>query len=573
MQTGATTTSSQVVHALPPAPNRYRADLSLQALLRRHLEGEAREWLDPLLDLGGDDAAHRLDELAALADRHPPVLHARDRFGNRVDRLEFHPAYEELRRASYGRGLIGHYHDPELRALLGAGREVAKFAQGYLFAQAEQGLYCPICLTDGTAFLVERYGSDDQKARWLPHLVSTRMEDLWEGAMFLTERAGGSDVGATETVARRAPDGTWRLEGEKWFCSNARADLAMVLARPEGAGPGTRGLGLFAMRLRRDDGTPNGLRLDRLKDKLGTRSMATAELVLEDAVAEPLGDLSRGFVQMADMLNLSRLYNSVAALAVARRALTDALAWCRTRRAFGRPLVGFPAVRETLAGRAVELEGAMHLVFGALARRGRVLVGPSGPDDEALLRLLTPLAKYSTARLAVATATEAMELLGGNGYVEDWPLARLTRDALVLPLWEGAANILVLDVFRAMRRDHADQAFFREVGRHGHLAEATHQLQASLPGIAAEVAERGGSPHAGRWCDRALQVLQAAWLADAAADEGSGIATAGDREGTAGGRARAMAEAWWLRHFDPRRHDLVPPHSAFLQDGYEMLTD
>lgn len=546
---------SQIVSCLPASPNRYRSDAALEAILRRSLDTEAREWLDPHLDLMGEDSARRLDDLAAQADRFPPVLHARDRYGNRVDRIEFHPAYDELRRASYGRGIVGHYYHAGPRRALGAGREVAKFAQGYLFAQAEQGLYCPICLTDGTAFLIERYGSEEQKARFLPRLTATKLEDLWEGAMFLTERAGGSDVGATETVARRAGDGTWRLSGEKWFCSNARAEVAMVLARPEGAGPGTRGLGLFAMRLHREDGTPNGLRMDRLKDKLGTRSMPTAEIVLEDALAEPVGDLDRGFIQMADMLNLSRLYNAVAALAVSRRALGDALSWCRTRHAFGRAVVGFPAVRETLAGRAVELEAAMHLVFGALARRGKVLVGEAGRQDAALLRMLTPLAKYSTARLAVSSTTEAMELLGGNGYVEDWSLPRLTRDALVLPLWEGSANILVLDAFRAMRRNHGESAFFAAVDGCAELAEPVDELRRSLPGIAAEVAERGGSPHAGRWCDRAVQVLQAAWLAEAADDE----------------RSRAVAEAYRLRHFAPERHGLIPPHATFLQETFDSI--
>lgn len=549
---------SQIVAGLPPAANRYRADHALQAILKRHASVESLEWADPLFDLTGQDAADRLDELSALANRYPPVLHARDRYGNRVDRIEFHPAYDELRRASYGRGIVGHYLDPEVRRVLGPDREVIKFAQGYLFSQAEQGLYCPICLTDGTAFLVERYGSADQRGRWLPRLGATDLDDLWEGAMFLTERAGGSDVGATDTVARQDADGAWRLFGEKWFCSNARAELAMVLARPEGAADGTRGLGLFAMRRHLEDGSLNGHRLDRLKDKLGTRSMPTGEMVLEGAVAEPVGDLSRGFVQMADMLNTSRLYNSVAALAVSRRALWDALAWCRERHAFGRALETFPAVRETLVERLVELEAGMHLVFSALARRGRVLVGQGSPEDAALLRMLTPLAKYSTARLAVRTVCEAMELLGGNGYVEDWSLPRLTRDALVLPLWEGAANILVLDTFRAIRKEQAEASFFAALSRSAEprVAEALARLEESLPRVAAEVARDGGSPHAGRWCDLAVEAWCAAELVNAALDP----------------RSSAVAESHLLRHFHPDRHGLFAPHLVHAQEKFAVVT-
>lgn len=548
---------SQIVTGLPPAANRYRSDHALQSLLKRHASVEALEWADPLLDLTGQDSAGRLDELSALANRYPPVLHPRDRYGNRVDRLEFHPAYDELRRASYGRGIVGHYLDPEARKVLGASREVVKFAQGYLFSQAEQGLYCPICLTDGTAYLVERYGSEDQRRRWLPRLGATDLEALWEGAMYLTERAGGSDVGATETVARQDADGTWRLYGEKWFCSNARAELAMVLARPEGAAGGTRGLGLFAMRRHLPDGSLNGHRLDRLKDKLGTRSMPTGEMVLEGAVAEPVGDLARGFVQMADMLNTSRLYNAVAALAVSRRALSDALAWCRERHAFGRPLAGFPAVGETLVERLVELEAGMHLVFSALARRGRVLVGEGTAEDAALLRMLTPLAKYATARLAVRTVCEAMELLGGNGYMEDWALPRLTRDALVLPIWEGTANVLVLDTFRAMRKEQAEASFFAALARspEPRVAEALLRLQESLPRVAAEVAQ-GGSPHAARWCDLAVEAWCAAELADAADDA----------------RSTAVAENYLLRHMHPNRHGLFPPHAGHAQEVFAVVT-
>lgn len=548
---------SQTLTSLPPTPNRYHSDPALQALLARYLSPSARTWAEPVLQRMGELSAGVLDELAALADRHPPVLHPRDRFGNRVDHLEFHPAYRQMQELSYGEGLVSHYYDPEVRRLLGEGLEVAKFAHGYLFAQAEQGLYCPVCMTDGAAYLVERYGTEEQKARLLPRLTARRLEELWEGAMFLTEKAGGSDVGATETEARPEGSGIYRLYGEKWFCSNAGAELAMVLARPQGAPAGTRGLALFALRRHDDQGRLNGLRLERLKDKLGTRSMPTGEILLEGARAELLGDPRRGFVQMTDMLNLSRLYNAAAAVALVRRVTWEALRWSRHRRAFGQVLESYPGVRQALAALLAELEGALHLLFLAASRRGRLLAGRASSSDQRLLRLLTPLLKYSTARLAVWAASEATEILGGNGYIEDWPLARFYRDAQVLPIWEGTTNILVLDALRAVVKEQAHEACFElleKVAVEPRLKAAAAELEAALPGVLAELSGPG-PVRARAWCDRAVQVLQAALLASGAGDE----------------RSRAVAEHYFLRHFAGDGSSLDPAPARHAVESYTSL--
>lgn len=523
--------TSQAVDRLPDAPNRYRDDRGLRRLLSRFLSAEAQSWAEPVLDRMGEASAGFLDDLAHQADKNPPRLQPRDRFGNRVDHLDFHPSYKKLQEFAYGQGIIDHYYDPAVRKKLGASLEAVKFSQGYLFAQAEQGLYCPICMTDGTAYLIEKFGSEDQKQRFLTPL----RKGEWEGAMFLTEKAGGSDVGATETVARQVND-HYALTGEKWFCSNAGAELVMVLARPQGAPDGTTGLGLFALRRHLEDGRLNHLHLERLKDKLGTRSMPTGEVILNGSLAEPIGSLSRGFLQMTDMLNLSRLYNATASVAVMRRVLSESIRYAIVRHTFGHSLLSNPLVQVKLVEMLVEQEAALHLLFWLYGWRAR-----ANASEEKLLRMLTPLAKLTTARTAVQHASEAVEMHGGCGYIEDWPLARMFRDAQVLPIWEGTTNILALDTFRALHKEHCHEAFFAFVEQHNTdegVKLAAGELKNSLEALLARPGQAGILP----WCQRATQVFQATVLAQTAQDDHS----------------NQVAEHYLRRHFANDRHNLVP---------------
>jgi alkylation response protein AidB-like acyl-CoA dehydrogenase len=333
---------------------------------------------------------------------------------------------------------------------------VAKYAFQYLFVQSEFGLMCPVSVSDTTNFVILKYGSEELKQRLAPRLLSTDMDQLWKGAQFMTERAGGSDVGAIETVARREA-GQWRLYGDKWFCSHADADLALLLARPEGAPAGTRGLGLFAMPRRLEDGSRNRYRIARLKDKLGTRSMASGEILLEGALAWLVGDLRSGFKQMMDQVNLSRLSHGVRAAAMMRRCLNESLVVARNRTAFGRRLVDMPLVRRQLMKIMVPTEQALSMYVYAADAMGAAQRGLDGAAQ--LLRILTPLYKFRACRDNIRVATAAMEIRGGNGYIEDWVNARLVRDAHVGVLWEGTSNIAALDVVaRAVAKSDAHQA-------------------------------------------------------------------------------------------------------------------
>lgn len=407
-------------------------------------------------------AAEEIEPLAAEADRHGPVLRSHDRDGNRIDEVVYHPAYREMERLAYGSGIVGLRYDDAIRAQRGRIPYAVIYSLGYLFAQADSGLYCPICMTDGVARVIEKFGSEKLQCEFIPKLASRDRAQLFQGAMFLTEKQGGSDVGLNE--CRAARDGEhediWRLYGDKWFCSNVSAEAILALARPDGAPEGTRGLGLFLVPKTLDDGSRNHYRINRLKDKLGVRTMATGEVTFDGAIAHVVGDITRGFSLMTEMLNLSRLYNSVASVAIMRRVLFEAVRHACSHVAFRRPIADHPLMQRTLAELIVEHEAATALVFEAI----RQLDAADAGSEEAAraLRLLTPLTKYFTARRAVQAASEAMEVLGGNGYIEEFITARLLRDAQVLPIWEGTTNILVLDALRAMNKEGSHEVLLKQ---------------------------------------------------------------------------------------------------------------
>ena len=450
--------------------NFYSIDQSFRDLITLYMEPALRSHLESHLNRLGELAGGRLDELAATADRNPPVLHPRDRFGRDEDWIEYHPAYREMERIAFGDlGMHAMSHRAGVLGWSAPLPPIAKYAFQYLFVQAEFGLMCPVSVSDTTNFVIMKYGADELKRRLAPRLLSQDLSAMWKGTQFMTEKSGGSDVGALETIARRE-QGEWRLYGDKWFCSHADADLALLLARPEGAQAGTRGLGLFAMPRRLETGSRNRYRIAQLKDKLGTRSMASGEVALEGAFAWPVGELRNGFKQMMDQVNLSRLSHGVRAAAMMRRCLNESLMVARNRVAFGRALIEMPLVRRQLMKIMAPAEQALSMY----AYTAHVMGVANGGDEAAaqLLRILTPLFKFRACRDNVRVATGAMEIRGGNGYVEDWINARLVRDAHVGVLWEGTSNIVALDVVaRAVTKSNAHQALGKVLQEK--LAEAT----------------------------------------------------------------------------------------------------
>ncbi len=473
--------------------NFYAIDRGLRDLLPLYLAAEDFRGLEPHFDRLGELAGGRLDELARIADRHPPVLHPRDRFGRDEDWIDYHSSYREMEQIAFGD--FGFHAMSHRAGALGMDRPlpaVAKYALQYLFVQAEFGLMCPISVTDTSIHLIRKFACQELQDYLLPKMLSGDVAAMWKGTQFMTERAGGSDVGAIETTAR-LEHGEWRLYGDKWFCSHADADVALMLARPEGAADGTKGLALFALPRRLKNGRRNAYRIVRLKDKLGTRSMASGEIRLEGAVAYLVGDIDAGLKQMMEQVNLSRLSHGVRAAAMMRRCLNEAMACAHGRKAFGHTIIDYPLLRRQLLKITLPVEQSLSMFLFAARAMDRANAGEA--DATEILRILTPLLKFRACRDNIPVATGAMEVRGGNGYIEEWVNARLVRDAHIGVLWEGTSNINALDIImRAVGKGGAHRALGAALGKL--LDEATaipvafrDRLRATL-GRALDFAER-----------------------------------------------------------------------------------
>ncbi|MBM08839.1 MAG: DNA alkylation response protein [Magnetovibrio sp.] len=454
--------------------NFYAVDQDLRDILAIYLKPSLLAHLDPHLMELGMMAAGKLDRASHLANQNPPILHVRDRFGRDEEWIEYHPAYRELEAVAYGHfGIHAMSHQSGILGWPHPFPAVAKHAFTYLFNQAEFGLGCPINVTDSGVHALKLFADEDIQERFVPRMTTTNIDKLWQGAQFMTEREGGSDVANISTEAK-FEGGDWHLYGEKWFCSNADAAVSLLLARPEGAVGGSRGLGLFIMPRNLDDRRRNRYRIIRLKDKLGTRSMASGEVKLEGAVAYPIGALENGLKQMLEMVNWSRLSNGVKSAALMRRAVHDATAVIHNRIVFGQPLIKKPLARRQFLKIRLPAEQALSLfMFTAEALDRSEGYGGNTPSQEAtaILRLATPVLKFRATRDARQVTGDSLEMRGGLGYIEEWINPRLVRDAHLGSIWEGSGNVVAIDaVARAVRRHHCHKPFAAAL--HARLDEA-----------------------------------------------------------------------------------------------------
>ncbi|MFD1510242.1 acyl-CoA dehydrogenase family protein [Lacimonas salitolerans] len=472
-------------HNIPDSSglNAFRADPALRRLLKVYLDDDTFAALLPQFDRMGALSGAELERLALTADKNPPILHLRSRIGADAQSIEKHPAYQRLEQYAFGEfGLAAMSHRGGVFGQPGKLPPAVKYALVYLFVQAEFGLCCPLSMTDSLTRTLAKFGDPDLVAEYFDQLTSQDMDVLMQGAMFMTEQMAGSDVGAIDTVARQDADGTWRLYGDKWFCSNPDAALAMVLARPEGGDGGTRGLSLFLLPRHLPDGTLNAYRILRLKDKMGTKSMASGEIAITGAVAHLVGDPGQGFKQMTDMINMSRLANGVRSAGMMRRSVAESLFIARNRTAFGKRLIDLPLMRRQLLKLLVTAEQGRSMVF----HTAEVLRRADAGDAQAakVLRILTPLLKFRTCRDARKVAGDAMEVRGGCGYIEEFSDARILRDAHLGSIWEGTSNIVALDVARATRREGALDAL------RAHLDDLADQAGNMVPGGARDALDR-----------------------------------------------------------------------------------
>jgi putative acyl-CoA dehydrogenase len=472
--------------------NLFACDLALQEAVQREGGGAAA---DALRALGATLGRAEVLDLGRLANAHPPRLVAYDRIGQRVDEVEFHPAWHRLMELMIGSGA---HASPWASAA--PGRQVARAAAYLLFGQVENGAQCPVTMTYASVPAL-RQAPDWIADQWLPKILSRRYDPRSlpigqkEGALIgmgMTEKQGGTDVRANTTRAEPLPPGeaharfgaqgadAWRIVGHKWFFSAPQSDAHLILAQTDDEG--CAGLTCFFLPRYLPDGSRNAIRVQRLKDKLGNKSNASSEVEFAGAVGWPVGKVGRGIPTILEMGSHTRLDCVVGTAGIMRAALTHALHHARGRAAFGRKLAEQPLMQNVLADLALESEAAT-----AFALRLARCFDQGGDPQQALLgRVLTPAGKYWLCKRGPGFGAEAMEVLGGNGYVEDGPLARLYREFPVNSIWEGSGNVMCLDVLRAFGKSPA-------------AAEA----------LAADLAPARGQPDLDAYADRLLAQLAA----------------------------------------------------------------
>jgi len=440
--------SMPFIQTAPTLGNQFRDDRVLRSYLARALPPDMLRAIEGSLDSMGELAGGRLFRMQ-LEDRlNDPKLVQWDPWGNRIDHIELSPLWKEAAVIAAEQGVVATAYEKRHGSL----SRVHQMALLYLFNPSTDVYSCPLAMTDGAAKTLLSHKNQPLIDRALPHLISRDPKHMWTSGQWMTERTGGSDVGISETVAKKAADG-FRLYGEKWFTSATTSQMALTLARPEGNPEGGRGLALFYLERWAPDGGNNNIYVNRLKDKLGTRKVPTAELTLDGALAVPVAGLDGGVRNITPMLNITRTWNAVCAISAMRRAIALARNYATRRVQFGAKLSEKPLHTDTLAGLQAEYEASFHLVFRGVALLGREENGELSGHEAELLRVLTPIEKLLTGKQAVEIASEACEAFGGAGYVEDTGIPLVVRDAQVLPIWEGTTNVLSLDVLRVLGRN------------------------------------------------------------------------------------------------------------------------
>ncbi len=519
--------------------NFYDATPNLAASLRAHLGESGLAAIEPGLRSFGQAVATVVDPAVDVLESAPPALASADALGRESQRVEFHAEYARAGRAVWGSGIVSA--PPfEQAALL------------YLLAHAGEGGHtCPVVCTAGLVRALQRYGTQEQRQRFLPPLLDADYERCERGAQYLTEVQGGSDVGAN--LVEATPDGElWRIGGEKWFCSVADAEQFLITARVQGGHGGTRGIGCFLVPRTLSGGAVNGFRIRRLKDKLGTRSLATGEIEFTDALGYAIGEPQDGFRIVADtVLNTSRWLNALGSTGLMRRACVEAASFARARTAFGRRIADYPLVRENLAVMRVEEQAALASTLELTALVQAIDDGTASEEDRAWHRILVNANKFSTSLAATHCVRRGIEALGGNGTIEDFSaLPRLYRDAIVLESWEGTHNVLCDQVLRDLARfDALELVLERAAGQLPTGADRDSQaveraLEALAPRMRRSLA--GEPMHFRRQLDTLVRALQAGCLL-----------VRGDRGAAA---------------LHIRRH-LVPGYDPETDEGYEELVE
>lgn len=442
----------------PILKNQFTDDVLLQDYLKATLPNDVFKKIATHLSEVGELAATELLEWADEAERVTPQLKQFDPWGRRVDDIVVTDAWKKYDAFSAKHGIVATAFEREF----GEYSRVYQMTLLYLFHPSSAIASCPLAMTDGAARAIELYGTDEMKSHALKNLTSRDPKKFWTSGQWMTERTGGSDVGRTETIAKKTKDG-YELYGTKWFTSATTSQMAMTLARVEGAEPGSRGLSLFYLETRKSDGSLNNIEIHRLKDKMGTKALPTAELSLVGTKAQVVGGEGNGVRKISSLFNITRVYNAICSIAQMRRGLALAYDYAEKREAFGKKLIQHPLHKKTLDDLKLEWTGCFHLVYKAAELLGRDECGKASEHEKTLLRVLTPIAKLYTGKMNVLCASEILESFGGAGYIEDTGLPRLLRDGQVLSIWEGTTNVLSLDMLRSFQKEKGFEALDQEL--------------------------------------------------------------------------------------------------------------
>ncbi len=522
--------------------NWYTSDPALQRALQYHMQPDDFEWAQPYLERAGALMGGPVSERAELTDKSHPQLVRYDRWGHEVNEVIMPESAVQSKRDILANRFQSRAVQEAARQA-GVRTEIPAFAEGYMLCQADVGMSCAI--GTGTAMiqrLVSEFAPQDIKEWVLGKFASGE----WEGetAQMFTERAGGSDLGALETTATPSGD-HYLLNGFKWFASNANGQVYVVLAKPVGAPDNVKGVCSFLVMRQRRDGSPNGVHIHQLKDKLGTRTVASCEVEFADAEAflmssaptgDDVGGDGQGLARMMQMTNDARLGVSTMGLGCARRALVESICYARSRSAFGKTLIDHPLMKRKLAEMIVDVEAGLAMILDGYGHPNHL----RSRNERERLRLAPSIVKLKLARLGITMASDAIEIHGGNGYVETWPVARILRDAQVNTIWEGADNIICLDVRRAIEREQADAPFFDRLREA--VDNAGESPEANV--VARRVEDLAAAIEAWRALDRATAEARLFPLAQFMGDVYAGALLVEQAE-------------WELREFNDARKSLV----------------
>lgn len=438
----------------PTLRNPWESDRVLRQFLKRNLPSGIYSEVEGDLKRLADRVVNEMESLAQEAELIQPVHVPYDPWGKRIDDIRVTGAWNRLNDIAAEEGIVATGYERKH----GEYSRLHQFAKLYLYHPSSAIYSCPLAMTDGAARLIELYGSDEMKKRAYKFLTSRDPKTFWTSGQWMTERTGGSDVSGTSTIAK-ADGNQYRLHGVKWFTSATTSQMAMTLAKIEGDDK----LSLFYLELRDQEGNLQNIQINRLKDKMGTKALPTAELTLNGVPATLVGERGKGVKTIATLFNITRLYNACCAVGYMQRGLNLLKDYSTKRVAFGKPIIEHGLHTETLADLQVRFEASFLMTFHASLLLGKEETGKASEVESGTLRLLIPLVKLYTAKEGVAVTSECIEGFGGAGYVEDTGIPQILRNAQVLAIWEGTTNVLSLDALRAIRKENAGEAFLKDI--------------------------------------------------------------------------------------------------------------